>query len=128
MDIVTYDGSENITLEEFKQIVKKWLEYDKFMKKAKEAIREKKVHKEKLGEIITKFMIKYNIEDLNTKEGKIRCKTTNVKTPISHKCIKQKIVEYFQNDTDKQTDIMTKVYENDRPLVEKLSLRRLRIT
>ena len=128
MEVIAYTGEENITLDEFKQIVKRWLDCDNYIKKAKDAIKEKKTHKEKLGELISKFMCKYNIEDLNTKEGKIRCKTMNVKQPVSHKIIKQKIVEYFENDTAKQTDIIAKVYDNNRPTVEKVSLRRLRIS
>lgn len=128
MEVIAYTGDENITLDEFKQIVKRWLDCDNYIKKAKEAIREKKTHKEKLGELISKFMCKYNIEDLNTKEGKIRYKTVNVKQPVSHKIVKQKIIEYFENDTAKQTDIIAKVYEENRPMVEKASLRRLRIS
>jgi hypothetical protein len=118
---------ENISLEEFKNFVKKWLEYDNFIKKAREIIKEKKKLRDKLSETITKFMCKYNIEDLNTKEGRIRCKTLTVKPPVSQKVVKQRITDYFKGDENRQKEIITKIYE-DRETVEKVSLRRLKIT
>jgi hypothetical protein len=119
---------EDITLEEFKNYVKKWLEYDNFIKKAQEVIKEKKKIRDKLSVIITKFMCKYNIEDLNTKEGRIRCKTLVVKTPVSQKVIKEKIINYFSNDENRRNDILNKIYEEDRGKIEKVSLRRLKIS
>jgi hypothetical protein len=118
---------EDISLEEFKNYVKKWLEYDNFIKKAQEVIKEKKKIRDKLSVIITKFMCKYNIEDLNTQEGRIRCKTLMVKTPVSQKVIKEKIINYFSNDENRRNDILTKIYE-DRGKIEKVSLRRLKIS
>lgn len=115
---------EDISLEEFKNYVKKWLEYDNFIKKAQAVIKEKKKSRDMLSSIITKFMCKYNIEDLNTKEGRIRCKTLMVKEPVSQKVIKEKIINFFGNDGN---NVLTKIYE-DRQKVEKVSLRRLKIT
>ena len=118
------DVPEDISLEEFKNYVKKWLEYDNFIKKAQVLIKEKKQSRDMLSAIITKFMCKYNIEDLNTKEGRIRCKTLMVKTPVSQKTIKEKIINFFGNDGN---NVLSKIYE-DREKVEKVSLRRLKIT
>ena len=82
---------EDITLEDFKNFVKKWLELDGYVKKAQEIIKDKKRQRNKIAEVITKFMCKYNIEDLNTKEGRIRCKTTHTKAPVTQKQIKEKL-------------------------------------
>ena len=125
--VVLYDHAENISLEEFKNYVKKWLEMDNFVKRAKEAIREKKKIQDKLTQVITKFMCKYNIEDLNTKEGRIRCKTLVVKAPVSQKVIKQKMTDYFKDNDYEKDNFFRKVYE-EREKVEKVSLRRLRIS
>jgi hypothetical protein len=119
--------NENITLEEFREYVKKWLELDNMIKKAQEAIKERKKIRDKLSQIITAFMCKYNIEDINTKEGRIKCKVTAGKTPINQKVIKQKITDYFSDDQEKQMEIISKIFE-DREKVEKVSLRRLKIT
>lgn len=128
--LVLYNNSdlpENITLEEFKNYVKKWLEFDNFIKKGQEAIREKKQIRDKLSETITKFMIKYNIEDLNTKEGRIRCKSSYKKSPVSQKIVKERITDYFKTDDRKKEDILSKVFE-EREKIEQVSLRRLKIT
>ena len=118
---------ESISLEEFKNYVKKWLEFDNFIKKAKGVIKEKQKQRDELSKVITKFMCKYNIEDLNTKEGRIRCKTSVVKAPVSQKVVKQKISDYFKDNDEKRVDILTKIYEEREPM-EKVSLRRLKIT
>lgn len=126
--LVTYNEiPENISLEEFKNFVKKWLEYDNFIKRAQETIKDKKKQRDKLSVIITKFMCKYNIEDLNTKEGRIRCKTSTVKTPVSQKLIKQRITDYFKENEHQKNEIIQKLYE-EREEVERVTLRRLKIT
>lgn len=118
---------EDISLAEFKSILKKWLEFDNFIKKAKIAIKEKAVAQKKLAEIITSYMDKYDIEDINTSEGKIKFKKSVGKTPVSQKKIKETINEYFKDNEPIRTGILTKIYENRSP-VERMSLRRLKIS
>lgn len=119
--------NENITLEEFKEYVKKWFELDNMIKKAQEAIKERKKVRDKLSVLISRFMCKYDIEDLNTKEGRIRCKVKQVKEPVNKKAVIQKITDYFKDDEGKKNEIMTKIYD-ERNMVEKVSLRRLKIS
>lgn len=118
---------ENISMDEFKKYVKKWFECDNFIKKARELIKEKKKMKDKLSEVLTKFMCKYDIEDINTRDGRIVCKTKSVKAPVNKKVIEQKISDFFKNDENKKNEIIHKIYD-EREAVEKVSLRRLRIT
>jgi len=125
--LVTVPNAENITLEEFKKYVEKWLEYDNFVKKAQEVIRQKKKSRDDLSKIIIMFMCKYNIEDLNTKEGRIRCKVATSKAPISQKVVKQRITDYFGSNESQKQDIINKIYE-EREEREKVTLRRLKIT
>ena len=125
--LIPVEEKENISLEEFREYVRKWLELDNNIKKAQEVIRERKKVRDKLSMVISGFMCKYNIEDLNTKEGRIRCKVSTVRAPVNQKVIKQKISDYFVNDEDKQVAILSKIYE-ERDKVEKVSLRRLKIT
>lgn len=120
---------ENISLEQFKEFVRKWIDLDKTIKVAQETLREKKKLRDKLAAIIQKFMCKYNIEDLNTKEGKIRCKVRQVKAPITQTEVKQKLQEIFSHDERKKEEVLGKIYNTkERPRVEKVSLRRLKIT
>lgn len=118
---------DSLTLDEFKEYVKKYIEIDTWLKKAQDVTKEKKKQKKLLSDIIMKFMIKYDIEDLNCKTGKIRCKVKQVKQPISQKVIKEKITDYFKDKQTTGADIIEKVF-NDRPVIEKVSLRHLKIT
>ena len=125
--LVAVSNIENITLEEFKKYVEKWLELDNFVKKAQDVIRQKKKARDDLSKVITMFMCKYNIEDLNTKEGRIRCKVATSKAPISQKVIKQRITDYFGVNEEQKQAIINKIYE-EREEREKVTLRRLKIT
>jgi hypothetical protein len=124
--LVLYENPENISMDEFKTYVKKWFEYDNFIKKAREVVREKRKARDKLTEVITEVMCRHNIEDLNTKEGRIRCKTQVVKAPVNQKVVKERITDYFKNNEHQRDDILHKIYE-EREKVEKVSLRRLKI-
>ena len=116
-------AAEAISLEDFKNFVKKWLEIDSYIKKAQDIVKEKKKQRNKLAEVITKFMNKYNIEDLNTKEGRIRCKTTYVKTPMSQKEMKEKITTLVP-----EKKAIFEQLCDDRPKTQKVGLRRLKIS
>lgn len=118
---------DNISIEDFTMLVQKWIELDNWLKKSQEIMKEKKKQKDKLKQVITHYMSKYNIEDLNTSEGKIRCKVQYVKSGVNQKIVKKKIVE-FMNDNEEQCNaLITKIF-NDREKVEKMSLRRIKIS
>lgn len=128
-EIVEYKETQNISLNEFKEFVRKWLELDNQIKKIQDVLKEKKEQRKQVSEIITSFMCKHDIEDLNTKEGRIRCKAQYVKRPSSKKVIKEKITDYLVtsqlNPVVKDTVLG---FYNDVEKVEKVSLRRLKIS
>ena len=62
-------------------------------------------------------MGKFNIEDLNTKDGIIRYRKTFVKEPLSQKTIKTKLEELFKDDVENFEKI-SKIF-TDREKVEK---------
>lgn len=121
------NNTDNISMDEFKMYVKKWFELDNYLKRALDVLKEKKNEKQRISEVIMKFMCKYNIEDLNTKEGRIRCKQSHVKAPVSKQIIKQRVNDYFSNDDNKKEELLQKIFE-DRDVVEKTTLRRLKIS
>lgn len=120
-------AGQDLSLQDFRTYVKKWLELDTMIKNAQAVIKEKKKIRDKLSVVIANFMCKYNIEDINTKEGRIKCKTVVSKSPVSQKVVKTKLADIFKDDEDKKNMIISKIYE-ERDNVEKLSLRRLKIT
>lgn len=118
---------ENISIEDFSNLVKKWIELDNWIKKSQEIAKQKRKQKDKLSEVITHYMTRYNIEDLNTSEGKIRCKVRYVKSGVNQKVVKEKIAELLKDDEEQCNTLITKIF-NEREKVEKVSLRRIKIT
>ena len=71
-------------LQEFKIKVGKWLELDEKISLLEKQTRElKKLRNKQLEPDITNFMVKFNINDLNTNSGKLRCNARNTKKPIN---------------------------------------------
>jgi len=112
-------------LEEFKSHVKDWLELDNQLKRLAAAAKERRKKKNDINLKILDFMGRFNIEDLNTKEGIIRYRKTYVKEPLSQKTIKIKLEELFKNDKDTFEKVQ-KIF-TEREKIEKTSLRRLKL-
>tara|TARA_B100001778_G_C18484079_1_gene581773 strand:- start:29 stop:505 length:477 start_codon:yes stop_codon:yes gene_type:complete len=118
------ESMNEMMLDEFKENVKAWTLADNQVKRLNAASKQLKTKKKELNEKILDFMARFNIEDLNTKEGIIRYKKTFVKEPLTQKMIKEKLNEMF-----KDSDSLEKINEifTNRNKVEKTSLRRLKI-
>lgn len=112
-------------LEEFKNNVQSWMDLDNQLKRLEAASKQRKTKKKELNEKILDFMAKYNIEDLNTKQGVIRYKKVFVKEPLSQKIIKERLSDLFRDDQTNYEKI-EKIF-TDRGKVEKQSLRRLKL-
>jgi hypothetical protein len=118
------ESMNEMMLDEFKENVKAWTLADNQVKRLNAASKQLKTKKKELNEKILDFMARFNIEDLNTKEGIIRYKKTFVKEPLTQKMIKEKLNEMF-----KDSDSLEKINEifTNRNKVEKTTLRRLKI-
>lgn len=119
---------DNMALEEFKQQVKVWIEIDNQVKKMNQIVKEKKAIQKHLTEKILAFMQRYSIEDLNTKDGKLRYKVSYTK-PVVRKAkeIKDKLLNYFEHDKETGKKVVDAVFEpEEQTKVEKVSLRRLK--
>lgn len=112
-------------LDEFKNNVKQWLELDNQLKRLAAAAKERRIKKTDINLKILDFMGRFNIEDLNTKDGVIRYRKTFVKEPLSQKLIKTKLEELFKDDQENYEKI-EKIF-TDRDKIEKTSLRRLKL-
>jgi hypothetical protein len=112
-------------LDEFKQQVKLWWDLDTAVKRLQQAAKERKKLQVKLSAKILEFMQRHNIEDLNTKDGVLRYKSTYVKAPISTKDLKDKLSTHFSENST-ALDIIKRTFE-EREKVEKVSLRRVKL-
>lgn len=114
---------DSATLAVFKGQVHTFMDIDDKIRKLQACVKELTREKRGLSEQILAFMRKYNIEELNTRNGKLRYKMTHVATPISQKELKNRFLSNY--DTSKTADEMVKCVFDAREKVAKASLRRL---
>jgi competence transcription factor ComK len=122
--VKTVELPDQAVLDEFKNQVKMWVEIDNNIRKLKQAARERNVVKKQLTEKILMFMAKYNIEDLNTRDGsRLRYKVSSVKEPLTANKIKERLEKNIGN-INSLDDLNEKVFTAKK--VERVSLRRLK--
>ncbi len=109
-------------LDHFKTNVKDWLETDEKIKALEKEVREmKKVRNKQLEPKITGFMRSYNISDLNTDSGKLRCNERNTKTPVNKKTIQESLQKVLS--AEQTVTAMDEIYLN-RQVITKYTLSR----
>lgn len=110
-------------LADFKQKVADWAKMDEQIKKLSVAIRERRVHQKALGAQIQAFMERFRYDDLNTRSGIIRHNVRVVPVPLKVKDIQERILEAAGEEAG--AELIEKVFNAERPTVEKRSLRRI---
>jgi len=101
----------------FKEKVQRWVNVDKQISELEAQIRElKKVRNKELEPEITVFMVKYNVTDLNTEGGKLRCKEKKTKQALNKDNIRQNLTPFINGD---KLDNAIESMWNNRP--EKVS-------
>ena len=109
----------------FKVNVKEWLESDEKIKDLEKEVRELKINRnKKLEPKITGFMREYNISDLNTSVGKLRCNERNTKSTVSKKSVQASLEKILSND--QVSHAMDEIYLN-RQVIKKYTLSRVKI-
>ena len=108
----------------FKVNVKEWLESDERIKLLEKEVRELKINRnKKLEPKITGFMRSFNISDLNTDVGKLRCNERNMKASVSKKYIQESLQKILSNEQAGQA--MDEIYLN-RQVITKYTLSRVK--
>lgn len=111
-------------LTHFKSNVKEWLEVDEKIKDLEKQVRElKAIRNKRLEPKITGFMRSFNISDLNTDTGKLRCNERHTKTAISKKVIQEGLLKVLNKE--KAGEAMDEIYLN-RQVVTKYTLSRVK--
>ena len=99
-------------LKDFKVKVKQWLEIDEEIIKMENKIKEmKKLKNKTLEPQITSFMRTYNISDLNTDNGKLRCNERNTKKSLNKNNIRDNLSQVIQ-DSVKLDQAMNLILNN----------------
>ena len=82
----------NHELEKFKKRVSQWLDLDEQILKLEKQARDlKKIRNKQLEPEITSFMRQFNISDLNTDNGKLKCNVRNTKKPLNKTNIRENL-------------------------------------
>jgi len=106
----------NNELDDFKIKVKHWLELDQKILELEKKTRElKKLKNKQLEPEITSFMTKFNISDLNTDNGKLRCNVRNTKKSLNKTNIRENLCKVI-NDMN-QIDKAMELILNNREIV-----------
>ena len=122
-----YDEDE---FERFKAIVKFYSKTDNEIKEIRskikllnQEVKKRRETLEKLSTSIMNFMHQNEIDELNSKQGVIRYKTSVVKAPLTTKKIKEELYDKLSQNSQVKS-ILDKVFE-ERDKVEKKSLTRI---
>lgn len=118
---------EASSLDDFKNKVKIWMKLDNEIKDISTKIKmldverkQRKKYQAALTPFILSYMNSNEIEELNSRDGRLQYKTSLVKAPLSTKDIKTKLYEQFDGNKEKLDRIF-----KEREKVQKVSLRRL---
>jgi len=123
-DIITNKNEPTADeIETFKVLVGDWFKYDDAIRKLKIAIRERKTLQQALNNKIEEFMFKYNYNDLNTQNGRLKTNIRNVHKPINIKDIRE-IINTNKHLTGEE--LLIKIFnKEDRPVIVKKSIKRI---
>lgn len=107
----------------FKEEVRKWLTLDDDIRTLQKAMNERKKVKNELTPRILEFMGKYDIQNLNTQEGKIQYAKSVVTKPMNKEYLKTRLSEFLKNmdKAERCTDFLLK----NRVKEEKVRIRRV---
>ena len=104
-------------LKEFKTQVKQWLTIDEEILKLQTKIKDLKKLKTKILEPqITSFMVNYNISDLNTEQGKIRCNERTRKKALNKSNIRNNLSQVISDDS--QIEQAMQLIMNNREIIK----------
>ena len=99
-------------LQYFKEKVKHWLMIDKQVSDLENQIKDIKKVKKELIPDITKFMVQYNISDLNTEGGKLRCSERKTKSTLNKNYIRIELEKVLGENSDKIDSCMYHILNN----------------
>jgi hypothetical protein len=110
-------------MDTFKNLVADWFKFDDQVRKLKIAIRERKTMQQVLNNKIEEFMFKYNYNDLNTQNGRLKTNVRNVYKPINIKDVRD-IINNNKHLTGEE--LLAKIFnKEEREIIVKKSIRRI---
>jgi|TARA_B110000285_G_C14482432_1_gene320331 hypothetical protein len=108
-------------LTNFKEKVKRWLTLDTQINELENKIKDlKKIRNKELEPQLTEFMVKFNIKDLNTESGKLKCSARNTKKGLNKDNIKMNLSKVI-SDINVVEKAMEQLEEREITTIYKLT-------
>jgi hypothetical protein len=121
------NDSEDAKLDDFKNKVKIWMRLDNETKELTAKIKmleierkQRRKYMDSLGPFIMDFMSQNDIEELNSKDGRLLYKSSFVKVPLSNALVRTKLYERFPTNHAELDKIFV-----DREKTKKVTLKRI---
>jgi hypothetical protein len=122
-DIINKTEPTKEELETFKNLVNEWFKLDDVIRKLVVALKERKNHQRVLNNKIEDFMFKYQYNDLNTQNGRLKASVKTSHKPVNIKEVKE-ILE--QNKNLKGEELLEKIFnKEERPVTTKKVIKRV---
>ena len=112
-------------LQFFKEKVTRWVIVDKQIDELNKQVRElKKVRDKELQPSMTEFMVKFNVSDLNTDNGKLRCQETKTKKALNKHNIRDNLSKFLQEQ--EKLDEAVKHIMTEREIIIKHVIKKIK--
>ena len=110
---------------DFKEKVKRWLTLDIQISEFESKVRDlKKIRNKELEPQLTEFMVKFNISDLNTETGKLKCSAKNTKKGLNKDNIRTNLSKVI-TDINLVEEAMQKIID-DREITTTYKLTKIK--
>lgn len=112
-------------LDLFKSHLREWIDMDVRLKEMQKQALPLRKKKNEMSESITEFMRRFNIEDVNTRNCRIRCTVKRSRPAVKNTEIRRKLCEHF--DEDNVNTVFDSIAQNT-PVKQRPTLRRITIS
>lgn len=124
-DVVPVEKPTPEELDMFKSHLRDWIDMDVRLKDMQKQALPLRKRKNDLSETITAFMRRFNIEDVNTRNCRIRCTLKRTRQPVKNTEIRRKLCEHFPEAN--VNDVFDSLAQSV-PVKQSPTLRRITIT
>ena len=113
----------NFCKENLQTSVKEYLSIDDQITALNKAVKERREKKKKLSQEILGLMKQFEINNMNTSNGKLIYSVTKTKEPLTRKSLVRTLNIYFNDNSEKANELSKFVMDN-RKKIERVQLRR----
>lgn len=114
--------------EELIENIKAWMKIDNELKQLKKEENDRKKKKESISKRLMEIMNENDIDEFNTKTGKIVYSKKNVKKPISKKILLEILTKYTQGNVSQANEITEFINDNrEQQVVESIQYKQSKV-